>query len=125
MREKVTPLDKIHIRNLLVRCIIGIHDEERRDKQDVIINITLHVNLRKAGKTDNLEDSIDYVQIKKSILDLIEESSFFLVEKLAEEIANICLDTLQVQRVKVTVDKPGALRFASAAAVEIVRDREQ
>ncbi|GJQ60147.1 MAG: dihydroneopterin aldolase [Candidatus Scalindua sp. AMX11] len=124
MKEAPLLLDKIHIRNLLVRCIIGIHDEERRDKQDVIINIKLHVNLRKAGKTDSLEDSVDYVKIKKDILALIEKSSFYLIEKLAEEIAQICLDDPKVHNVKVTVDKPGALRFASSAAVEIIRGKE-
>ena len=123
MKETQPQLDTILIRNLLVRCIIGIHDDERRDKQDIIINVTLYSDLRMAGQTDNLTDSIDYAMIEKDILALVEDSRFSLVGKLAEEIARVCLDNPKVQKVRVTADKPGAFRFASSAAVEIVRTK--
>jgi len=116
-------LDRIYIRDLAVRCIVGVFPEERTAKQDVIINIVLSVDLTKAGETDRLEDTVDYKRLKKNVLALAEESKFFLVEKLAAAVADICLAASTVQQVTVTIDKPGALRFARSVAVEITRSR--
>ncbi len=116
-------MDKIFIRDLALRCIIGIFPEERREKQDVIINVEMHVDLRKAGRSDDLNDTVNYKSIKKAILALVETSRFQLIESLAENIADIALADEKVQQVTVTIDKPGALRFARASAVEITRTR--
>jgi len=116
--------DKIHIRDLSIRCIIGVNHDERTVKQDVVINVILFTDTRKAGQTDALEDSVDYCTVKKAILSLVESSEFLLIEKLADEIAKVCLDDSKVQKVNVTVDKPGALRYTRSVAVEIVRTRE-
>ena len=116
--------DKIHIRDLAIRCIIGVNQDERTEKQDVVINVILFTDTRKAGQTDILEDSVDYKMVKKAVLSLVENSAFLLIEKLAEEIAKVCLGNSKVQKVNVTVDKPGVLRYARSVAVEIVRTRE-
>lgn len=116
-------LDKIYIRDLLARCIVGIFPEERIKQQDVIFNITLHADLRQAGQSDAIEDTIDYKTVKQNILDHVEQSEYFLVEKLAQAVADICLQESRVARVEVTLDKPGALRFARSVAVEICRER--
>lgn len=115
--------DRIHIRDLLVRCIVGIYPEERHEKQDVIINLTLHADLRNAGTTDNIDDTVNYKTIKKQVLTMIQQSEYFLLEKLADEIAQIALRDERVQQVEVSIDKPGALRFARSVAVEIHRNR--
>jgi FolB domain-containing protein len=117
-------LDRIHIRGLLVRCIVGVYPEERQEKQDVNIEITLYADLRAACKSDRIEDTADYKTIKKKVVAAAEQSSFFLVERLAERIAEVCLEDPRVLRVRVLVEKPGALRFARAVAVEIHRERE-
>ena len=117
--------DKIYIRDLSIRCIIGVNQDERTEKQDVIINVILFADTRKAGQTDDLDDSVDYKKVKKTILSLVENSEFLLIEKLAEEIAKVCLEDSKVQKVNVTVDKPGALRYTRSVAVEIVRTRER
>ena len=114
-------LDKIHIRDLSLKCIIGINDNERIEKQNIIINVTLYIDLKKACRSDDLNDSVDYKVVKQNIISLVEKSSFFLIEKLAEEIANICLKNPEIKRVDVILDKPGALRFARSVAVEITR----
>jgi D-erythro-7,8-dihydroneopterin triphosphate epimerase len=114
-------MDKIFIRDLALRCIIGIYPEERREKQDVVINVEMHADLRKAGRSDDLNDTVDYKSIKKAILKLVEKSGFQLIESLAENIADIALADDKVQTVIVTIDKPGALRFAKASAVQITR----
>ena len=116
-------MDKIFIRELALRCIIGIYPEERREKQDIIINMEMHCDLRKAGRSDDLNDTVDYKAIKKSILALVEKSGFQLIESLAESISDIALVDEKVQQVVVTIDKPGALRFAKSSAVEIIRSR--
>ena len=117
-------LDKIHIRDLLLRCVIGVYDSERENKQDILINITLYADLSKACETDNIDDTIDYKVIKKKIVNMVESSSFFLIERLAEKVADICLGNRKVRKVNVLVDKSGALRFARSVAVEIEREQK-
>lgn len=116
-------MDKIFINDLLARSNIGVSEEERREKQDVIINLTLYTDLEKAGKSDRLEDTVNYRPLKGRILDIAESSRFKLIEALAERIAGICLSNQAVEKVKVSVEKPKALRFARSAAVEITRDK--
>jgi D-erythro-7,8-dihydroneopterin triphosphate epimerase len=114
-------LDRLHIQDLLVRCIVGINPEEREKEQDVIINVTLHADLSKACRSDDFADTIDYRSLKKRIMTAVEASADLLVERLAQRIADLCLDSPGVQRVRVRLDKPGALRFARSVAVEIDR----
>jgi D-erythro-7,8-dihydroneopterin triphosphate epimerase len=116
-------MDKIYIRDLALRCIIGVYPEERREKQDVIINIVLECDLARAASTDRLEDTVNYKELKQKIRALVEESQFFLIERLADRIAALCLANPAVGTATVTVDKPGALRFARSVAVEITRSR--
>jgi FolB domain-containing protein len=116
-------MDRILIKDLLLRCVIGIRDEERHEKQDVLINISLGVDLRKAGTSDRIEDSVDYAGLKKRILSMAEASQFFLVEALAEKIASLCLEHPAVEEARVRVEKPTALRFAKSVGVEIIRAR--
>ncbi len=118
-------LDRIHIRKLQVRCILGIYPEERNAKQDVVISITLYADLSAACQSDQIEDTVDYKTIKKNVLHMVEGSQFLLIERLAEQIAALCLEAPRVERVDVCVDKPGALRFARSVAVEITRSRAQ
>jgi dihydroneopterin aldolase/D-erythro-7,8-dihydroneopterin triphosphate epimerase len=112
------------IRDLLARCIVGINDDERREKQDVVVTIVVHADLQRAGKTDAFDDTVDYRAIKKRVLPLVEASSFHLIEALADAVARACLESRGVEQVDVTVEKPGALRFARSVAVEITRRKE-
>lgn len=116
-------LDRIHIRDLALRCVIGLYEDERREKQDVVINITLYADLGKACRSDDVGDTVDYKIIKKNVIALVEQSSCRLIEHLAEQIAQTCLADPRVVRVSVCVDKPAALRFTRSVAVEIVRER--
>jgi FolB domain-containing protein len=115
-------MDRIMIKELLVRCVLGVDDEERRERQDVLISVTLHADLQRAGQSDRLEDAIDYRTIKKQILAAAEGSRHRLVEALAERVAALCLGHVGVRRVEVLIEKPGSLRFARSAAVEITRE---
>ncbi|MCF7975042.1 MAG: dihydroneopterin aldolase [Phycisphaerae bacterium] len=116
--------DCIHIRDLKFRCIVGINEDERLEKQDVVANLTLWADLTRACRTDNIEDTVDYKSLKKKILDMAEQSNFLLVEALSQAIADVCLSYDRVKQVKVCVEKPTALRFARTVGVEIVRTRD-
>lgn len=115
--------DKIYIRDLALRCIIGIYPDERREKQDVLINVVLESNLSAAQESDRIEDTINYKALKKTIMRMVEASQFNLIETMAARILDICLEEERVQRATVAVDKPGALRFARSVAVEMSRER--
>ena len=116
-------MDKIIIKDLLIRGILGINEDERKNKQDILINLILYVNIRAAAKTDGIADAINYRTITKRIIKHVEKASDFLVEKLVSDIAGIILTEFDVERVIVRVEKPGALRFAQSVGIEIERHR--
>jgi FolB domain-containing protein len=118
-------MDEILIEELLVRCVIGITEEERREKQDVVLDITLHTDTRQAGQTDQFEHTVDYRAIKKRVYTMVEASRCFLVEALAEQVAEVCLEHPKVMEVEITVRKPSALRFARNVGVRIRRRRDE
>jgi FolB domain-containing protein len=122
MGAKMT--DTILIKDLLLRTIIGVNDDERDKVQDVLINVALQTDTRAAGASDRIEDAVNYRTVAKGIIGLVESSRYYLVEKMAEEIAKLCLAHPGVQAVRVRVEKPGALRFARSVGVEIERRRE-
>lgn len=117
-------MDRIHIRDLALRCILGVDDRERRERQDVLLQITLHADLGRACASDRFEDTVDYRAVKKRVVRLVEASQFRLVEALAEAVARTCLEDPRVVVADVTVEKPGALRFARTVAVQVVRRRD-
>lgn len=117
-------MDQINIKDLHLRAVIGINEEERRDRQDVLINIVMDVDMRRAGESDDIDDAVNYRTITKGIIQLVENSGFYLVEKMAAEIAAICLSDPRVDRARVTVEKPGALRFARSVGVTIERGQD-
>ncbi len=116
-------MDRILIKDLTARCIIGINEEERREKQEVVVNVVLWADVRKAGKSDKFEDAVDYRGIKKRVVALVEGSQHYLIEALAERIAALCLEDERVEEVQVKVEKPYALRYARSVGVEITRSR--
>jgi len=118
-------VDRISIRDLAARCIIGISDEERREAQDVLVSLVIHADLERAASSDSFEDAIDYRALKKRVLSLVEASRFHLLEALAEAVASACLESRGVEQVDVCVEKPGALRFARSVAVELTRRKER
>lgn len=117
----MTELDKLRIRDLRVRCRVGVTAEERRLPQEVLITVTLHADLGKSCRSDALRDTVDYVAVKKAILAECEKKSFRLIERMAQRVAELALADPRVQRVDVVVQKHGVLRFARCSEVEISR----
>jgi FolB domain-containing protein len=116
-------MDKVFIKNLHIQCILGVYDWERNTPREVIVNIELGVDTRTAAKSDNLADCVNYDQLSQEIRALAERARRLTVEALAEDIANLCLSSSQVQQVMVRVDKPGAVAGADSVGVEIVRSK--
>ncbi|MEM7531634.1 MAG: dihydroneopterin aldolase [Chloroflexota bacterium] len=116
-------MDKIIISNLLVRGILGIDPDERVNKQDIVINLELYTDIRRAAETEELAYSIDYSVVSNRIVKHVEESQDLLIEKLVTDVARLVLSEFEVEKVKVRIDKPRAARFGSSVGIEIVRSR--
>lgn len=116
-------MDKVIIKDLLIRGIIGINDWERKNPQDILINIEITADLSKAGKSDNVEDSVNYRTVSKKIIAHTETVGRLTVEALAADIAKLCLAEPGALQAKVRVEKPGAVRFARSVGVEIERSK--
>lgn len=121
-----TQLDRVIIRNLLVRGIVGINPDERENRQDILVNVTMWADTRPAAASDSIDDAVNYRTVSKAIIAHIEQSEPYLVERLAADLVQICFETdSRVQAVELTVEKPGALRFADSVGVTIYRTREE
>ncbi|MDE2720952.1 dihydroneopterin aldolase [Candidatus Palauibacter polyketidifaciens] len=113
--------DTVIIRDLLVRGIIGVNDWEREKKQDIVINLSLSVDARAAGESDDVADVLNYRTLTKRVIAHVEGAEPYLVEALAHQIARIAIVDFGAVRAKVRVEKPGALRYARSVGVEVER----
>src|SRR4051794_32192973 len=116
--------DKIIIKELEVHNIIGVDSWERVKKQPIIINLTVYTDATQVGDTDQLQHSIDYSAITKSVTKFSEESSFKSIEALADAIAKLCVTEFHTPKVNIRLEKPKALLHAKCAGVEITRTKE-
>jgi len=114
-------MDRIFLRDLRVETIIGIYDWERETPQTVSIDLELATDVARAAQSDDIADALDYKQIAKRLIAFVGESRFQLVETLAERIAALLREEFGVPWCKVTVNKGGAIRGASAVGIEIER----
>ena len=109
---------KITIENLRLRAIIGINDWERETRQDVVIGVELELTTGMAFTRDAIDETVDYKRLNKRLIAEVEQSSFFLVERLCDHLLDLVMEDRRVERARVRVAKPGALRFADSVAVE-------
>jgi dihydroneopterin aldolase len=119
-----TAADTIFLHDLRIKTIVGIWDWERKIRQTVSIDLEMGTDIRKAASTDRIEDALDYKQIAKRIQQFVEDSSYQLVETLAENIATVVLHEFDVPWIVVRVNKPGAIRGSRDVGVIIRRDRK-
>ena len=116
-------MDKIFIHALKTEAIIGIFDWERQVKQTVIVDIEISADVRKAAMSDSIHDTLNYKRVAKRVLAFVEESSFHLVETLAERIAMLLLEDFGIPWVRISLSKPGAIRNSRDVGVTLDRDR--
>ena len=114
---------RVNIKNLLLRTIIGFNDWEREKKQDILVNVSMEIDIGEAIKTDNVDSSVDYKVIAKRIVFEVEKSSFNLLESLANLILNIIMEHKKVIKGTVEVDKPHSIRYSESTSVVVSSER--
>lgn len=114
-------LDKVFIEQLEVITTIGAYDWEQDIKQKLVLNIEMAHDNRPAGKSDDVNDALDYAQVSQAVLNHIENGHFQLVERVAEEVAELIMTTFAVPWVKIHLIKPGAVLQAKGVGVIIER----
>jgi 7,8-dihydroneopterin aldolase/epimerase/oxygenase len=114
--------DRIFIDNLRVKSKTGITEAERREPQEVLLDVSLYVSTRAAGASDDVRDSLDYWVAVKRISDFVSNGEFGLLESMAERLAGLLLEEFPIEKVSVRIRKA---KFAGepSIGVEIVRER--
>lgn len=114
----------IKITNLRLRTFIGFNPEEKEKQQDVVINASMRYDAMKAMSSDNVDQAVNYKNITKAIISHVENNRFLLLEKLVNDILNICSEPNAIDYAEVTVDKPHALRFADSVSLTLSYEKE-
>jgi dihydroneopterin aldolase len=115
--------DSIFLRGLEIQCVIGFIEWERRVKQTVVIDLELPVDCARAAVNDSVDDTLDYKQVAKRVVAWGSASEFKLVETMAERLAQILLDEFALAWVRISINKPGAIRGSKDVGVRIERRR--
>ena len=115
--------DRIFLRGLTAECVIGFIDWERRVKQTVVVDLELPVDCRHAAVSDDVTDTVDYKKVSKRVLAFIEASEFKLVETLAQRLALLILEEFAIEWIRLSINKPGAIRNSRDVGVSIERSR--
>jgi D-erythro-7,8-dihydroneopterin triphosphate epimerase len=113
----------LFIKNLTVTCIIGVNIDEREHEQEICMQLFLSTDIAKASRSDNVEDALDYSTIYKEVVQRVEHSKFYLIERLAYEVATICLQHPLTLKAKVVIEKIGALKKAESAGIELTLEK--
>ena len=115
---------KINIRDLRLRTFIGINDDEKKNQQDVVINIRIHYHAQKAVTFNVIEEALNYRTITKKVITLVEQNRFLLLERMTDEVLSLVMEHPQVMWADVTIDKPHALRFSDSVSISLSARRE-
>lgn len=114
-------MDIIYLRDLRIDAVIGIYDWERQMKQPLILDLEMATDIRKAADSDNIEDTLNYKNVAKRLMEFVSKSEFELVETLAERITEIVREEFNVPWVKLTLNKKGAVRGVRDVGIIIER----
>ncbi len=117
-------MDIVFIRDLQIETVIGIYDWERKVRQIISLDIDMATDIQKAANSDNIDDTLSYKTVAKRLIAFVEESEFELVEALAEKICAIILEEFEVPWVRLTLNKPGAVRGSKSVGVMIERGQK-
>lgn len=115
--------DKVVIEGLSVMTTVGVYDWEQHIKQKVVLDVIMDWNNKLAGKSDDINDCLNYAEVSQTIVNFLNHNRFFLIEKIAEEVAELVMNHFLISKVKVKVSKPGAVTAANNVAVIIERTR--
>ena len=114
-------MDTVFVRGLQAETVIGVYDWERKVRQIVVFDLEMATDNRRAAATDGITEALDYAEVSKRVLALVEGSEFQLIETMAEQVAELILAEFQVPWLRLTLAKPGAVRQAREVGVIIER----
>ena len=117
-------MDRVFIEDLEVETVVGVFDWEREIRQKVVLNIEMSVDIARAARTDSIDDTLNYKAVAKRLSAFVGDSSFYLVETLAERCAEIVLEEFDVDWLELRLDKPGAVTGSKSVGVMIERGRK-
>lgn len=115
---------RIHVKNLSLRTYIGINEEEIRNKQDVLINLTILYPAADAVRDNHIDQALNYRTITKAVIQHVEENRFALLERITQEILDLVMAYPSVRYAEVEVDKPHALRFSESVSITLSAHRD-
>lgn len=115
--------DVIFLRGLEIECVIGFIEWERRVKQTVVLDLELPVDCARAAVNDSVDDTVDYKKVAKRVVAWVSASEFKLVETMAERLAQLLLDEFAIPWVRISINKPGAIRGSRDVGVRVERRR--
>lgn len=113
----------IRVKNLRLRTYIGFNEAERKNKQDVVVNMRLTYDGNDAADSDDISDAFNYRTVTKRVIEHVESNQFLLLERLSEEVLALIMESKEIKSATVEIDKPHALRFADSVSVEASAER--
>lgn len=114
----------IRIKDLRLRTYVGIKEEEIKNKQDILLNITIRFDASDAIHSTEIEDTLNYRVITKQIIAFVEDNQFLLLERMTHEVLALIMEHKEVRFAEVEIDKPHALRFAESVSISLSATRE-
>ena len=115
--------DRIFLHGLTVECIIGFIEWERRIKQTIVLDVEMPVDCARAAQSDNVAETLDYKKVAKRLIAFVSASDFKLVETLAHRTAMLIIEEFGVDWVRLSINKPGAIRGSKDVGVAVLRTR--
>jgi dihydroneopterin aldolase len=115
--------DRIFLHGLTVECIIGFIEWERRIKQTIVLDVEMPVDCARAAQSDNVDETLDYKKVAKRLIAFVSTSEFKLVETLAHRTALLIIEEFDVEWVRLSINKPGAIRGSKDVGVAVLRTR--
>jgi D-erythro-7,8-dihydroneopterin triphosphate epimerase len=113
----------LFLKNVQVSCFLGVHADEQEHEQEVRMQLYFWTDIAKASHSDSIEDALDYSAIYKDVVKHVEHAHFSLIERLAYEVATICLQHPLTFKVKVVLEKMGALKKAESSGIEVTLEK--
>ncbi|MDC1319424.1 dihydroneopterin triphosphate 2'-epimerase [Litorivicinus sp.] len=120
-REQIA---KIRIQDLRLRTFVGINEDEKKNRQDVVINIRIHYHAEKAVSFNAIDEALNYRTITKQVIAHVEGNRFLLLERMTDEVLALVMDDHKVMWADVTIEKPHALRFSDSVSISLSAKRE-
>ena len=120
-REQIA---KIRIQDLRLRTFVGINEDEKKNRQDVVINIRIHYHAEKAVSFNAIDEALNYRTITKQVIAHVEGNRFLLLERMTDEVLALVMDDHKVMWADATIEKPHALRFSDSVSISLSAKRE-